>query len=614
MRNRSHTAQYLLVAALATAAVPFLAVSCSSAPENAGDACDPEGDPCPSGMACQAYSDPEFVCKIVPGGACDDQAENPFCADGTTCLPDAKGSGSSCYLAPGSSCDPAADPTLCAPGLICGTDDQNQSTCGKPPGATCDPAASTPECAGGLVCEPNAEDVNICSIPEGHPCDPTLEDPYCAGDNVCAEKQSGGFACYPPVIVAGRVFDAVSDAGIADAQVLGLDDTATAITDVAISGTDGAYRLGLPVVRNDDGSPIDVIFTLRASAQDYQTFPSGLRTSLPIQTGGAAQDMNGDWVIQLPLTDIALIPLPAGEKGRPSISGTVLADDRSAGVMVVAEGADGKGLVAISDKHGLYTIFNVPAGMYGVNGYAAGLALTPVSANVAVSPLTGVDLSPSSSALGSISGSVNIVNAPGGSATSVVLVLESTFSDTFVRGEVPRGLRTPLSGPPDVSGAFSIADVPPGKYVVLAAFENDELVRDPDPNIAGTQIVHIAMPDPGEAIDLPSSFKVTEALAIISPGANEPEVVSATPTFQWQDDSSEDFYSIVVYDAYGNKVWEDGAVPKVTGGDVSVTYAGPALESGMYYQFRATSWRQPGMQEPGPISQTEDLKGVFIAP
>ena len=35
MRNRFHTVQYLLVAALATAAVPFLAISYSSAPENA---------------------------------------------------------------------------------------------------------------------------------------------------------------------------------------------------------------------------------------------------------------------------------------------------------------------------------------------------------------------------------------------------------------------------------------------------------------------------------------------------------------------------------------------------------------------------------------------------
>ena len=158
---------------------------------------------------------------------------------------------------------------------------------------------------------------------------------------------------------------------------------------------------------------------------------------------------------------------------------------------------------------------------------------------------------------------------------------------------------------------FTIAGVPPGRYVVLAGFENDGLVRDPDPNIAGTQIVHVEMPSPGSDIELSDSFKVTEALEIFSPGAEGPEAVTGSPTFQWADDSSEDYYAVVVYDAFGNLVWEDPAVPRVTGGDVSVTYAGPPLESGMYYQFRATSFREGGGNA-GPISQTEDLRGVFF--
>lgn len=40
-------------------------------------------------------------------------------------------------------------------------------------------------------------------------------------------------------------------------------------------------------------------------------------------------------------------------------------------------------------------------------------------------------------------------------------------------------------------------------------------------------------------------------------------------------------------------------------------YDGPALEIGMFYQFRATSFRERN----GPrtaISTTEDLKGVFF--
>jgi hypothetical protein len=76
---------------------------------------------------------------------------------------------------------------------------------------------------------------------------------------------------------------------------------------------------------------------------------------------------------------------------------------------------------------------------------------------------------------------------------------------------------------------------------------------------------------------------------------------------RWADDSSEDNYEVVVFDALGNKVWEDLEVPRVTGNaEVTVAYAGP-VTPGMYYQFRATS-----IKDGVPISRTEDLRGVFV--
>ena len=87
--------------------------------------------------------------------------------------------------------------------------------------------------------------------------------------------------------------------------------------------------------------------------------------------------------------------------------------------------------------------------------------------------------------------------------------------------------------------------------------------------------------------------------------------VGGTPTFVWQDDSSESGYHLRVFDAFGVLVWEDPDVPSHQGSphEVRVTYGGPALEPGMYYQFRATSY-----QDDGPISTTEDLLGVFFLP
>jgi hypothetical protein len=167
----------------------------------------------------------------------------------------------------------------------------------------------------------------------------------------------------------------------------------------------------------------------------------------------------------------------------------------------------------------------------------------------------------------------------------------------------------------EVTGAFTFEDVPDGRYVVLAAFENDDLVRDPDESIGGTQIVHIQVPDPnmGNTITIAEGFKVTEALAVVSPGKDAPEqVTSPTPTFIWADDSSEKGYEIIVRDAYGELIWSD-EIDGVSGSATAdYTYPGapeaPALEEGMYYQFKVFSISNSDDY----ISTTEDLRGVFF--
>jgi hypothetical protein len=276
---------------------------------------------------------------------------------------------------------------------------------------------------------------------------------------------------------------------------------------------------------------------------------------------------------------------------------------------VVAE-SDNGAAVGYSDADCNYTIFNVSPGEYSVSGYAAGLQVDASSASVSAGEESaGVNLAASDASLAVVSGSVQIVNAPGGLTTSVVLAVESTFQENVARGEVPPGLRAG-----NVDGFFTIGNVPNGRYVVLAAFENDELVRDPDESIGGTQVVHIEVPDPefGSIITLSEGFKVTEALGVVQPGANGPEAVSTqTPTLEWDDDSSEDGYTIAVYDAFGEEIWTDD-IEGVSGSQtVTHTYGGPSLEAGMYYQFRVTSYRDTNDGRVS-ISTTEDLKGVFV--
>lgn len=500
----------------------------------------------------------------------------------------------------------------CPNGMVCSSD-----ICQIKVGASCQ-AGGTDYCVGDAVCAADGTGGGRCGTKEGATCDPATT--TCAGNLSCAEMADGTTSCQQPVLIEGMVFDAATKAGIVAAQVMALDDRATALTNVAITDSKGNYRLDLPVKRNADASPIDtVIVTLRAAAKDYQTFPGGVRTALPISTKDV-QKTNTGWIIKSALTDIALIQLPQDQRGHASISGTVQAGDQSAGVLVVAEGGQGVAPSGYSDRKGKYTVFNVPDGSYKVRGYAAGVQLTPVDEAVAGKDLTNVNLVQSDAALGTVSGSVSIVNPTGGSLTSIVLVPVSTFDPTFQRGDVPRGLRDPLAGPPTVSGAFSIPNVPEGSYKVLAAFENDDLVRDPDLNIAGTQIVQVDMPAPGTTVAVPTSFKITGALPTIGPGKDAPEAVSGNVTLQWGDDASEDYYEVFVYNALGDQVWchskQAGCMPvlpAVNGSaTVSVPYDGP-LDKGMYYQFRAWSWRSAGTT-PSPISATEDLRGVFFLP
>jgi len=413
----------------------------------------------------------------------------------------------------------------------------------------------------------------------------------------CLPGCGGGDEPPPPVLLRGHVFS-TSGTPIQNAVVSAQDVNDQPITTTDVTDVNGAYELDVSRARNS-------AVKLRAAAAGYESFPAGIRRSLPIDLSGAVRQ--GEVLVVSGLeTDVTLEPL-ASSSGLGSISGTV----EGVGALVVAEGPVVRS--AVSDINGPYVIFNLPAGSYQVKGYAAGSQFVPVSANVVDGvQTTDVNLARSGAATGSVSGNVNLVNAPGGSATSVVLVVASTFNDVTLRGDVPPGLRAPRTGSPNVSGSFSIDGVPDGTYKVLAAFENDGLVRDPDPNIAGTQIVEVTVA--GNATSLPNSFKITGALDVTSPGGgDDPTVVIGSPTFIWADDSSEDYYTLEVLDTSGTIVWSDPNVPGVSGSPtVSVLYGGPTLQSGHTYQFRATSWRSSGGQGPGPISSTEDLKGVFV--
>lgn len=421
-------------------------------------------------------------------------------------------------------------------------------------------------------------------------CNPETQN-GCATGLACELVSGGKPACFEPVSVKGKVFDALSNKPVEGAHVVARDANDAAVSSVAVTAPDGSYSLRVPAQRTADGQVVDAKLTLRADAAAFATFPQAPRVAIPF---GVAEAAGKPLVIQTAATDIGLIPLPnANNFG--TVSGKVIAS-KPGGTLVVAGGATG-----VADLSGDYTVFNVPAGMTEVQGYAAGLNLDSKAVSiVAGETVPNIDLIDNQKPTARISGKISIVNASGGAATSIVLAVEQTFIENAARGEVPKGLRVG-----NITGDWAIEGVPDGKYVVLAAFENDGLVRDPDTSIGGTQIVHIDVAGIDQVLS--ESFKVTGALAVISPGAEAIEKISGPVTLSWEDDSSEDEYLVKLFDALGNDVWsKQGNFDPGGSAPVTLPYDGPALMPGMIYQFRATSIKG-GI----PISSTEDLKGVF---
>lgn len=489
--------------------------------------------------------------------------------------------------------------------------------CGNDDEGACNAEQQT-GCEDGLVCRKSGDGpaACVCSIEgqtgcgEGLDCyDVEGEAPECfcsvdrqsgCGDGEACESIPGqGAGCFAPVTVSGRVIDLATGDPIPDALVVARDANNAAISGIAVTNADGEYTLPVPTPRDAEGALLSNPVTLRADAFGYVTFPRAPRSAIPVDTAMASGDPLD---LRSSATDIALIALPSTE-GLGTISGKVDAE-RPRGTVVVAGGSlgTGGGATGIASFDGSFVVFNVPAGSVAVQGYKAGQQLDGVTAEVRAGETTeDVLLTETGDATAAVDGKVEIVNPGDGTNTSVILVVEETFDPLFASGEAPPGLRVG-----QISGEFHFEGVPDGNYVALAAFENDFLVRDPDTAIGGTDIVHLVVA--GESLAVSESFKVTGSLDVVSPDGEE--VVAGTPTFVWNDDSGEDHYEIVVYDAFGNLVWERLDVPGVSGSaTVEVPYEGPALEPGTLYQFRATSIKNGG----SPLARTEDLRGVFVA-
>jgi hypothetical protein len=439
-------------------------------------------------------------------------------------------------------------------------------------------------------------------------CDPNDASP-CTDGQVCeAVVDSTEMRCFDPVEVHGNVFDFDTNGGVAGATVVAIDVNGSAVSSGVVSDASGDYELQVPATRDADGNVVSFTVTLRVAASGYLPFPLAPRYAIPIAIA-APTLVDGVYVYESGTTNVGLLPVDAGGPATGTISGTV-SGDGTAGALIIAVQNDVAVGSAIVNSDGTYTIFNVPLAITTLQVFRQGIAVDPIMVDLTGGgTVDGQDLEVNAdTALGTVTGGLNFVDASNGAATTtVILVPAATFDEDAVRGEAPAGLRVVV---PTSGANFMITGVPPGDYVILAAFENDNLVRDPDETQGGTAVLKVTVAA-GATLDA-GAFKITNALTLIGPGGTALETITTTtPTFRWYNDPSSDMFELYLYDAYGVEVYSNTMVPAGSGNQM-VSFALPganALIDGMTYQWRLFSVDLPAGTY---ISASEDLEGVFV--
>lgn len=408
----------------------------------------------------------------------------------------------------------------------------------------------------------------------------------CSGGTVCETVEGGEPACFEPVILIGELHDASTDAPIADARIIAVDEAGLAVSVAALSRVDGSYRLQVPVTRDASGAPMTRLFKLRVEAQDYLPFP---RAPLDTPTFDAKAALAPTFEITDERASVGLIRLTdTGLNG--TVSGSIVSDDPR-GALVIVSGATG-----MADLDGAFVVFNVKPGNLKVLAFKQGRNFDVGTTVLDASGSAKVDLAANEQPTAAVSGTITGATTP----TSVVLVQEDTFDPVTVRGETPPGLR--VDG---VTTTFSVSGVPNGKYVVLPAIFNDGVVRDPNDAVGGTPLAKVTVNGSPVALTMPLAVK--PALAIVSPGANVIDTVAGTPKLLWEADAGADSYHVEVFTMLGAPVWETtGNFDPGDGKPATVDYTGDPLDHGGLYQFRVTS-----VSMGQPLRRTEDLKGLF---
>ena len=387
--------------------------------------------------------------------------------------------------------------------------------------------------------------------------------------------------------------------GIAHARVILLDAESKPVQTYVTNDNGIVSQSNLPI-----GD-----YQLKISAKGYNSSPPPRVPPLPVKV---KQGETTTATIELFPIDTNLVV--------GAISGTVSSGGNPvSGALVIARGA-GVSYTTISAVDGSYVLYNVEEGNVDVTAYIKGLNFLTLSAVTVTANTTTTkqDLVASGVASGTISGNIQFVAGGTAQATDITLI------DRETREVIP-GMRVYTNA----NNNYTMSGLPNGDFEIIASMLNDGNVIDPDEAVTqGDPLVTVTngVVDPSTR-----SFKITGAVVIDTPSTPVNNVVpelTATPTFTWHSESSYSSasnFAIEVINESGDAVWGGfggldpvEGVPSVTvsGGTYTIQYAGPALQSGRYYQLRIYAMKDDNDTILYPngyklISVTENLDGVF---
>lgn len=388
----------------------------------------------------------------------------------------------------------------------------------------------------------------------------------------------------------GTITDAVTAGGLAGVRIIIFNANSNAPIG-ALFGTDAQGNYS---VEMSPGT-----YFLKLSRQGYDDLPPRGISPFPLNvTAGQT-------------TTYSVSMFPSGVAGGGYISGRVTSGTASVpGVLVVVDDTV-SGYSSITGADGVYYVFNIPPGAYGVKAWLAGQNSTDTTVNVVSNTETpNVNLRLTGGTAGAVTGQITFL-----ATTNIEVDVALTHPRT--RETIP-GLNTVT-----INRIYNIINVPNGTYLARATYANDTKVVDPDWIIKnGEPYVTVA----GGSVSRP--FSVTGAVELLSPTnpatSTQPVMADSIPQFSWQAYSSANHYVIEVINSRGTVIWggfeNNWTVRKVLipSSQTSIVYnadttATEQLIRGQVYRWKIYASKNDAQEPLGwkLISVSEDQRGLI---